>query len=123
MMVRLMVMVALASMICGIIEVVLGQECVAGSAKLIAGNWYCQPVKAITYRNFPGTGAYNRIVDMDPISGTCKTDRHGYSGSLAPLNEEVGLSFSLRLSRSCAFRGSSHSNRDEEIVDQNANLI
>lgn len=95
MMIRSVVIVTLAALLCGIIEVVLGQECAAGSAQFIAGNWYCQPITAITYRNFPGTGAYNRVVDMDINSGTCKSERHEYSGSLAPLNEEVGSSFSF----------------------------
>ncbi len=73
--------------------VVLGQECVAGSAMFINGNWYCQPVKAITYRNFPGTGDYNKIVAMDEDTGHCQTERYDYSGSLSPLNEEVSRLF------------------------------
>lgn len=68
---------------------VLGQECAAGSAAFIAGNWYCQPVKAITYRNFPGSGDYDKVVGMDTITGQCQVERHEYSGSLSPLSEEV----------------------------------
>lgn len=65
------------------------QACAAGTAKLINGNWYCSPVKAITYSNFPGTGSYLKVTDMNASSGQCKQQRHTYSGSLSPLNEEV----------------------------------
>ncbi|KAL9008758.1 MAG: hypothetical protein Q9173_006150, partial [Seirophora scorigena] len=77
--------------------VVLGQECAIGSAKEIAGNVSLHVdffnkglVTAITYSNFPGTGSYNKVVDMDPKTGQCTTEKHSYSGSLAPLSEEVG---------------------------------
>ncbi|KAL8916141.1 MAG: hypothetical protein Q9208_008678 [Pyrenodesmia sp. 3 TL-2023] len=70
--------------------VVLGQECAVGTAKKIAGNWYCSEVKAITYSNFPGTGSYNKVTHMDINTGQCTTERHNYSGSLAPMSEEVG---------------------------------
>ncbi|KAL8988327.1 MAG: hypothetical protein Q9177_002579 [Variospora cf. flavescens] len=72
---------------------VLGQECALGTAKEIAGNWYCSEVKAITYSNFPGTGSYNKVVDMDPKTGQCTTEKHAYSGSLAPLSEELSVHF------------------------------
>jgi hypothetical protein len=53
------------------------------------GNSYCQPVNAITYTSVGGQGSYNRIIDMDSTSGSCSSTPYGYSGSLAPLNEEV----------------------------------
>ena len=71
---------------------VVAQTCAEGSAKEISGNWYCSPVKAITYTNFPGTGSYNKITNMDAKSGRCSSERYEYSGSLAPLNEEVSFS-------------------------------
>lgn len=69
---------------------VVSQAYVPGSAEFINGNWYCSSIKAITYTNFPDTGHYNKITHMDPSSGECTQQRHDYSGSLAPLNEEVG---------------------------------
>ncbi|KAL9020558.1 MAG: hypothetical protein Q9185_002144 [Variospora sp. 1 TL-2023] len=60
---------------------VLGQECALGTAKEIAGNWYCSEVKAITYSNFPGTGSYNKVVDMDPKTGECTTEKHTYNSN------------------------------------------
>ena len=65
------------------------QVCAQGTAQMISGNWYCSPVKAITYTNFPGTGSYLKITDMDAASGQCSSERYDYNGSLAPLNEEV----------------------------------
>ena len=73
---------------------VFAQECAAGSASQYKGNWYCSPVKAITYTGFPGKGWYNKVTDMDATTGQCQSERYGYSGSLAPLNEE--LSFHVR---------------------------
>ena len=68
---------------------VLAQECAVGTAQLIKGNWYCSAVDSVSYRNFPGTGHYNRVVHMDTVTGECKMEKFVYSGSLAPLNEEV----------------------------------
>lgn len=65
------------------------QGCAPGTAEEINGNWYCSPVKAITYSNFPGSGSYNRVTHMDASTGECSQQRHTYSGSLSPLNEEV----------------------------------
>ncbi len=66
------------------------QSCAAGSAQEINGNWYCSEVRAITYNNFPGHGYYNKVTDMDASNGQCTSEQYGYSGSLSPLNEEVG---------------------------------
>lgn len=66
------------------------QACAAGSAQEIKGNWYCSEVKAITYGNFSGNGYYNEVTNMDASTGRCTSEQYGYSGSLSPLNEEVG---------------------------------
>lgn len=71
--------------------VVKAQQCAAGTAVEIAGNWYCSAVDKITYSNFPGTGYYNKVVSMDSSTGNCETVKYDYSGSLAPLNEEVSF--------------------------------
>ena len=73
---------------------VFAQECAAGSATQYKGNWYCSPVKAITYSGFPGKGWYNKVTRMDAATGQCQSERYDYSGSLAPLNEQ--LSFHVR---------------------------
>jgi len=65
------------------------QACAQGSAQEIEGNWYCSEVKAITYQNFPGNGSYNKVTSMDEKTGECETEKFEYTGSLAPLNEEV----------------------------------
>lgn len=68
---------------------VVAQECAVGTAQFVKGNWYCSAVDSISYRNFPGTGHYNRVVHMDTLTGVCKMEKLVYSGSLSPLNEEV----------------------------------
>lgn len=68
----------------------VAQACAAGAASEIKGNWYCSEVTAVTYADFPGVGSYERITDMDVDTGGCSSVRYEYSGSLAPLNEEVG---------------------------------
>lgn len=65
------------------------QACVAGTAQEINGNWYCSEVTAVTYTNFPGSGSYEKITNMDVDTGNCSSVRYNYSGSLSPLNEEV----------------------------------
>ena len=71
------------------------QACAAGSAQELGGNWYCSEVEAIKYQSFPGHGSYNRVTGMDAATGQCTTEKHAYSGSLSPLNEEVCLALSL----------------------------
>ena len=72
------------------------QACAAGTAQEINGNWYCSKVSGITYTNFPGTGSYNKVVDMNEGTGECRSEKYGYSGSLSPLNEEVCVEHVLR---------------------------
>ncbi|CAO1598210.1 target of Sbf [Xanthoria calcicola] len=72
---------------------VTAQACAAGTAQQIDGNWYCSEVKAITYSNFPGTGSYDKITNMDPNTGQCTSEKHAYSGSLAPMSEELSMHF------------------------------
>ncbi|KAG8527097.1 uncharacterized protein KY384_008526 [Bacidia gigantensis] len=67
------------------------QECAAGSAKKVAGNWYCSAVNAIKYENFPGHGFYNKVSNMNATTGECTSEQHNYSGSLSPLDEELSL--------------------------------
>lgn len=67
------------------------QGCAPGSAKEIGGNWYCEPVKAITYSDFGSNGTYNKVTNMQ--GGTCDSEPYEYSGALAPLNEEVSIHF------------------------------
>ncbi|KAL8872001.1 MAG: hypothetical protein Q9174_002296 [Haloplaca sp. 1 TL-2023] len=86
------VLYALAAVLYGAAAVV-GQACVEGSAEQIKGNWYCSEVKAITYSNFPGTGSYDKITNMDAATGQCSSEKHSYSGSLAPMSEELSMHF------------------------------
>ena len=55
------------------------------------GNWYCQEVEAITYTGIGSSGSYNKITNMGS-DGTCSSTPQAFSGSLAPLDEEVRTS-------------------------------
>lgn len=65
------------------------------------GNWFCLPVRAITYTSVGGSGTYNRVISMDSDNGVCSNEPYSYSGSIAPLNEEVGLNVLFSGERGC----------------------
>jgi hypothetical protein len=52
-------------------------------------NWYCQEVNAISYTGIGSAASYNKVTGMNPSNGQCSSTPFGYSGPLAPLNEEV----------------------------------
>ncbi|KAF2459827.1 putative TOS1-like glycosyl hydrolase-domain-containing protein [Lineolata rhizophorae] len=64
--------------------------CNLGS-ELIGGNWYCQKVDRVSYQGVGGAGSFNRVTNMDADSGSCSSQPEHYSGSLAPLNEDISL--------------------------------
>lgn len=53
-----------------------------------SGNYYCQEVSGIVYTGVGGEGSYNAVTDM-PSSGDCSSTPSTYSGSMAPLDQEV----------------------------------
>ena len=55
---------------------------------MIEGNYYSTPVQAIAYHGIPGVGAYDKVTSMQSNT-QCTKESKGYSGSLAPLDEEV----------------------------------
>lgn len=69
---------------------VLADLCSSGSTD-DGGNYYCQEVSAITYTGLSGSGSYSKVSNMDSTSGTCSSSDYGYSGSMAPLDEEVSF--------------------------------
>ena len=71
------------------LAVVVADFCAKGRVE-IEGNWFCQPVNAITYTNVGTPGTYDDIVDM-ASDGTCSWAPKSFSGPLAPLDEEVLL--------------------------------
>lgn len=71
------------------LAVVAADFCASGRVE-IEGNWFCQPVNAITYTNVGTPGTYHDVVDM-ASDGTCSWTPKSFSGPLAPLDEEVIL--------------------------------
>ncbi|EEQ88880.2 uncharacterized protein BDCG_04000 [Blastomyces dermatitidis ER-3] len=82
---------AVGAVLAATVSTVAANACAPGTAHVLGGNWYCSAVKAITYTNFGSSGTYNEVVSMD--GGACSSRPKGYSGSLAPLNEEVSWHF------------------------------
>jgi len=74
------------------VTTVTADLCAKGSVD-VNGNWYCQEVTAITYTGVGGAGFYNKINNMDSNDGLCTSSAQSYSGTLAPLDEEVSLHF------------------------------
>lgn len=61
----------------------------AQSCQNIGGNYYCEETSAITFANVGFSGTYNQITNMDSSSCQCASQPISFSGSLAPLNNEV----------------------------------
>ncbi|BFZ63564.1 target of Sbf [Saitoella coloradoensis] len=59
----------------------------------ISGNYYCDAVSAIEYQNIGFSGSYQQVTAMDTSSCTCTSQTKSFSGSLAPVNEELSLHF------------------------------
>ncbi|OBT69961.1 hypothetical protein VE03_00651 [Pseudogymnoascus sp. 23342-1-I1] len=69
----------------------VADQCASGST-LDAGNYFCQAVNAIQYSNVGHAGSYNKVTSMGS-DGSCASSPVSYTGSLAPLDEEVSLHF------------------------------
>ncbi|KAK9374793.1 putative TOS1-like glycosyl hydrolase-domain-containing protein [Lipomyces chichibuensis] len=63
----------------------------ASSCSEISGNYYCNPVTAVAYENVGFSGSYDDVTSMDDC--TCSTSSTSFSGSLAPMNEDISLHF------------------------------
>lgn len=57
------------------------------------GNYYCATTDAIIYSNVGTSGSYNDVTSMDESSCACTSEPVGFSGNLAPLDEELSVHF------------------------------
>lgn len=57
------------------------------------GNYYCSETDAVVYSNVGYSGSYKDVTSMDESSGTCQQDSVSFSGSFAPLDEELSVHF------------------------------
>lgn len=64
----------------------------AQSCDLIAGNYYCDQTSVVQYENIGSSGSYNRVTSFNS-DGTCSSQPQGYSGPLAPFDEELSVHF------------------------------
>ncbi|KAK9492833.1 putative TOS1-like glycosyl hydrolase-domain-containing protein [Lipomyces doorenjongii] len=68
-----------------------GSLAAASSCSEISGNYYCNAVTAVAYENVGFSGSYDEVTSMDDC--TCSTSSTSFSGSLAPMNEDISLHF------------------------------
>ncbi|KAF2754329.1 hypothetical protein EJ05DRAFT_156191 [Pseudovirgaria hyperparasitica] len=71
----------------------------------VAGNWYCQEVKKISYTGINQSGSYKATTAMDENTGVCSRKDVSYSGPGAPLDGEVSIHLRgpLKLSQFAAY--------------------
>lgn len=104
--------VAAGAVLAACLSTVSADFCSEGSTNT-GGNYYCQAVKAVTYRNFGSSGQYNRISYMNTATGQCLSEPQSYSGSLAPLDDEVSMHFRgpIQLKRFAFYSPGNHAKR------------
>jgi len=80
------------ALLASFVGLITAQNCQNGAVD-DGGNWYCSPVKQITYTGWSGSGSYNKITNMDSNTGACSSVPFAYSGSMSPMDEELSLHF------------------------------
>ena len=80
------------TLLASLVALATAQNCQNGAVD-DGGNWYCSPVKQITYNGWSGSGSYNKITNMDSNTGACSSVPFAYSGSMSPMDEELSLHF------------------------------
>lgn len=60
---------------------------------LSGGNYYCSETDAVVYSNVGYSGTYQDVTSMDETSCACSQDSYSFSGTLAPLDEELSVHF------------------------------
>ncbi|KAI9720001.1 MAG: hypothetical protein M1812_003126 [Candelaria pacifica] len=76
-------------------------------------NWYCAPVKAITYQGVGTSGSYKKVTSMTE-DGQCQFADQQFSGGMAPLAEELSIHFRgpLKLKQLAVYTTGSSQKRD-----------
>lgn len=65
----------------------------ASDCDYVDGNYYCDEVSKIIYKNVGFSGSYSDISSMDEDSGDCSSSTLSFSGTLSPLDEELSVHF------------------------------
>lgn len=98
----------------------------SSSCTEILGNYYCDETSQITYANVGFDGSYNDVTSFDSSSCTCGSEKVSFSGSLAPLNEELSVHFRgpLNLKQFAHYTiAASSSKKKRAVVDDEADLV
>lgn len=70
----------------------LTQQCSTSQGVNEGGNWFCGAVNQILYEGIRGSGSFKAVTAMG-ANGECLTEDKPYTGSLAPLDEDVSDNF------------------------------
>lgn len=100
---------------------ILAAMALAGAAEAqcqnIAGNYYCSETNLVQYQNVGYSGTYDRVTSFN-TDGSCSWTPQAFSGSLAPLNEELSVHFrgpiSLKQFAFYQFNGASSSSAPQK---------
>lgn len=65
---------------------------VLSSCQEISGNYYCNEVEQIVYKNIGFSGSYNKVTSFNS-DGTCSSTSQSFSGNMSPLDEELSIHF------------------------------
>ncbi|KAL6945075.1 hypothetical protein ACO0QE_002520 [Hanseniaspora vineae] len=107
------------------------QKVVADDCQYVGGNYYCSQVEAVVYNNVGYSGSYSDVTSMDESSCVCSQSSTSFSGTNAPLDEELSVHFrgpinlkqfgvyslsSSKKKRDADDAGHSHGNLEERAV-------
>ncbi|OEJ83073.1 Protein TOS1 [Hanseniaspora osmophila] len=71
----------------------VSQKVVADDCQYVSGNYYCSEVEAVVYNNVGYSGSYSDVTSMDESSCVCSQSSTSFSGTNAPLDEELSVHF------------------------------
>lgn len=95
---------------------------VDAGCQYIGGNTYCNSVSAVQYKNLGFSGSYMDVTSMDESSCECSQSQLSFSGSMAPLDEELSVHFRgpIKLKQFGVYypSGSSYAKRDEGAAEE-----
>lgn len=109
------------SVLASLTSALLSVSTVDAGCQFIGGNTYCNSVSAVQYQNLGFSGSYMDVNSIDESSCQCSQSQLSFSGSMAPLDEELSVHFRgpVQLKQFGVYypSGSSFAKRDEAAED------
>jgi hypothetical protein len=84
-----------------------------------SGNYFCDEVSAIKYSNVGYSGTYKDVTNMDESSCKCTQESVSFSGTNAPLDEELSIHFRgpVKLLQFAAYYPSSSKSKRDAVAE------